>query len=163
NYRDVTERKRAEEQIRALAYQDTLTGLPNRLLFNDRLALGIAHAYRHGQRLAVLFLDVDRLKVVNDSLGHAVGARVIQPVGARFRAAVGEVATVARLGGDEFILLLPDVGQAVDAAKVAEKVLESLREPLLIEGREIVATASIGISLYPDDGQDAESLLKNAD
>jgi len=163
NYRDVTERKRAEEQIRALAYQDTLTGLPNRLLFNDRLALGIAHAYRHGQRLAVLFLDVDRLKVVNDSLGHAVGDRVIQAVGARLRAAVREVDTVARLGGDEFILLLPDVGQAVDAAKVAEKVLESLREPLLIEGREIVATASIGISLYPDDGQDAESLLKNAD
>jgi diguanylate cyclase (GGDEF)-like protein/PAS domain S-box-containing protein len=160
---DITERKQAEEQVRTLAYQDTLTGLPNRLLFHDRLALGIAQAHRHGQRLAVLFVDLDRLKAVNDSIGHAAGDHVIRTVGTRLRAAVREGDTVARLGGDEFILLLPDVGQAVDAAKVADKVLESLREPLLVEGRELVVTASVGISLYPDDGKDAESLVKNAD
>ncbi|MGH8742369.1 MAG: putative bifunctional diguanylate cyclase/phosphodiesterase, partial [Burkholderiales bacterium] len=160
---DITERKRAEEQVRNLAYHDALTGLPNRLLFQDRLALAVAQAHRHGKGLAVLFMDVDRFKVINDSLGHSVGDRLIREVAARLRSCVREGDTVARLGGDEFTLLLPDVGQAVDAAKVAKKVLDLIRMPFEIDGRELFVTSSMGISLYPDDGRDAETLVKNAD
>jgi len=160
---DITARKRAEEQVRDLAYHDALTGLPNRLLFQDRLALAVAQAHRHRQGLAVLFLDLDRFKVINDSLGHTVGDRLVREVAARLRTCVREGDTVARLGGDEFTLLLPHVGQAVDAAKVAKKVLDLVRIPFDIDGRELFVTASMGISLYPDDGTDAETLVKNAD
>ena len=160
---DITERKRAEEQVKSLAYHDALTGLPNRRLFQDRLSVAVAQAHRNSQRLAVLFLDLDRFKPVNDALGHAVGDRLIQDVAERLRTCLREGDTVARLGGDEFTLLLPGVAQVVDAARVAEKVLDSLRVPFLIEGREVFATASIGISLYPEDGRDADTLVKNAD
>jgi len=160
---DITERKRAEELVRNLAYHDALTGLPNRLLFQDRLALAVAQAHRHGKGLAVLFLDIDRFKVINDSLGHSVGDLLIREVAVRLRSCLREGDTVARLGGDEFTLLLPDVGQAVDAAKVAKKVLQLVRMPFEIDGRELFVTSSIGISLYPDDGKDAETLVKNAD
>jgi diguanylate cyclase (GGDEF)-like protein len=160
---DITERKRAEEQVRNLAYHDTVTGLPNRLLFQDRLALAVAQAHRHHQRLAVLFLDLDRFKIINDSLGHSIGDRLIREVAGRLRTCLREGDTVARLGGDEYTLLLPHVGQAVDAAKVAKKVLDLVRIPFDIDGRELFVTASIGISLYPDDGRDAEALVKNAD
>jgi diguanylate cyclase (GGDEF)-like protein len=160
---DITERKRAEEQIRSLAYQDSLTGLPNRLLFGDRLRVAVAQAHRLGHRLAVLFLDLDRLKVINDSLGHSVGDRMIAEVGQRLRTCVREGDTVARLGGDEFTLLLPGISQAVDVAKVADKVLEVLRAPVEVDGRELYVTASLGISVYPEDGRDAETLLKNSD
>jgi diguanylate cyclase (GGDEF)-like protein/PAS domain S-box-containing protein len=160
---DITERKRAEEQIKNLAYHDSLTGLPNRRLFQDRLSVAIAQAHRSGQPLAVIYLDLDRFKPVNDSLGHAAGDRLIQDVAERLRTCLREGDTVARLGGDEFTLLLPGVSQVVDVARVAEKVLDTLRLPFQIEGREIFATASIGISLYPEDGRDAETLVKNAD
>jgi diguanylate cyclase (GGDEF)-like protein/PAS domain S-box-containing protein len=160
---DITERKRAEEQIKSLAYHDVLTGLPNRLLFNDRLALAVAQAHRLEQRLGILFLDVDRFKIINDSLGHSLGDRLLQGVAQRLEAALREGDTVARLGGDEFILLLPGVARAEDAAKVAEKLLESLKLPFHLESRELFVTASIGISLYPDDGLDGETLVKNAD
>ena len=160
---DITERKRAEEQVRNLAYHDTVTGLPNRLLFQDRLALAVAQAHRHHQRLAVLFLDLDRFKIINDSLGHSIGDRLIREVAGRLRTCLREGDTVARLGGDEYTLLLPHVGQAVDAAKVAKKVLDLVRIPFDIDGRELFVTASVGISLYPDDGRDAEALVKNAD
>jgi diguanylate cyclase (GGDEF)-like protein len=160
---DITARKQAEEQVRNLAYHDALTGLPNRLLFQDRLALAVAQAHRHRQGLAVLFLDLDRFKVINDSLGHTVGDRLVREVAARLRTCVREGDTVARLGGDEFTLLLPHVGQAVDAAKVAKKVLDLVRIPFDIDARELFVTASMGISLYPDDGVDAETLVKNAD
>ena len=160
---DITERKRAEEQIKSLAYHDSLTGLPNRRLFQDRLSMAVAQAHRNSQRLAVLFLDLDRFKSVNDSLGHAAGDRLIQDVAERLRTCLREGDTVARLGGDEFTLLLPGVAQVVDAARVAEKVLDSLRVPFLIEDRELLTTASIGISLYPEDGRDADTLVKNAD
>jgi diguanylate cyclase (GGDEF)-like protein len=160
---DITERKRAEEQVRNLAYHDTLTGLPNRLLFQDRLRLAVAQAHRQAKGLVVLFLDVDRFKVINDSLGHSVGDRLIREVAVRLRSCLREGDTVARLGGDEFMLLLPDVAQAVDAAKVAKKVLDLVRHPFEIDGRELFVTSSIGISLYPDDGRDAETLVKNAD
>ncbi|MFI5184303.1 MAG: EAL domain-containing protein, partial [Vicinamibacteria bacterium] len=160
---DITERKRAEEQIKSLAYHDSLTGLPNRLLFADRLALAVAQAHRQAQGLAVLFLDLDRFKVINDSLGHTLGDRLLQAVAERIESAVREGDTVARLGGDEFTLLLPGIARGEDAAKVAEKILESLRRPLPIDGRELFVTGSVGISLYPDDGNDPETLVKNAD
>jgi diguanylate cyclase (GGDEF)-like protein/PAS domain S-box-containing protein len=160
---DVTERKRAEEQIKELAYHDALTGLPNRLLFNDRLAVAVAQAHRSASRLAILFLDLDRFKVINDSLGHSLGDRLLQEVAERLQAGVRQGDTVARLGGDEFILLLPGIGRAEDAAKVAEKILETLKFPIRLEDRELFVTASVGISLYPEDGFDVESLIKNAD
>jgi diguanylate cyclase (GGDEF)-like protein/PAS domain S-box-containing protein len=160
---DVTERKRAEEQIRSLAYHDTLTGLPNRLLFADRLAMAVAQAHRQAQKLGVLFLDLDRFKVINDSLGHTLGDRLLQAVAERIEGSVREGDTVARLGGDEFTLLLPGIAQAEDAAKVAEKILESLKQPLPVDGRELFVTGSVGISVYPDDGTDPETLVKNAD
>jgi diguanylate cyclase (GGDEF)-like protein/PAS domain S-box-containing protein len=160
---DITKRKEAEEQIKNLAYHDALTGLPNRLLFNDRLSVAVAQAHRQDYRLAIFFLDVDRFKVINDSLGHSLGDRLLQGVARRLHSSVREGDTVARLGGDEFILLLPNLNRAEDVAKVAEKILDSLKLPFRLEGRELYSTASMGISLYPDDGADAETLIKNAD
>ena len=160
---DITERKQAEEQIRNLAYHDALTGLPNRLLFQDRLSVAVAQAHRLGQRVAVFFMDVDRFKVINDSLGHSRGDRLLQGVGGRLLDCVREGDTVARLGGDEFTLILPGLQRPLDVATVAEKILESLRQPFDVDGRELYVTASIGISLYPDDGRDTETLLKYAD
>jgi diguanylate cyclase (GGDEF)-like protein/PAS domain S-box-containing protein len=160
---DITERKRAEEQIRNLAYHDALTGLPNRLLFQDRLSVAVAQAHRLGHRVAVLFLDVDRFKMINDSLGHSRGDRLLQQVSERLSLCVREGDTVARLGGDEFTLILPGLLKAEDVAKVADKILESLRQPFQLEGRELYVTASIGVSLFPDDGRDTETLLKYAD
>jgi diguanylate cyclase (GGDEF)-like protein/PAS domain S-box-containing protein len=160
---DITERKRAEDQIKSLAYHDALTGLPNRLLFTDRLSLAVSQAARHNQHLAVLFLDMDRFKVINDSLGHSLGDRLLQAVAERLQACVREADTVARLGGDEFTLLLPGVAHPEDVARVAEKILEALKQPFKTEGRELFCTVSMGISLFPEDGGDAETLVKNAD
>jgi diguanylate cyclase (GGDEF)-like protein/PAS domain S-box-containing protein len=161
--RDVTERTYAEEQIKHLAYHDALTSLPNRLLFKDRLTVALSHAQRDGSRLAVLFLDLDRFKIINDSLGHNIGDQLLQAVSARVQSCVRESDTVARLGGDEFIVLLPNLRRADEAAPVAMKILEAIRYPLHVEGREFFMTTSIGISLFPEDGADAETLIKNAD
>ncbi len=161
--RDVTERTYAEEQIKHLAYHDALTTLPNRLLFKDRVTVSISHAQRHNGRVAVLFLDLDRFKVINDSLGHSIGDQLLQSVAARVQSCVRDSDTVARLGGDEFTLLLPDLVHAEDAAVVAQKILEAVRYPFHIEGREFYITTSIGISVYPEDGPDAETLIKSAD
>ncbi|HKR98301.1 MAG TPA: EAL domain-containing protein, partial [Candidatus Dormibacteraeota bacterium] len=161
--RDITERTYAEEQIKHLAYHDALTGLPNRLLFKDRLTVALSHAQRDRSRIAVLFLDLDRFKVINDSLGHNIGDPLLQAVAARVQACVRESDTVARLGGDEFTLLLPNLIRSEDAAPIAQKILEAVRYPFHIEGREFFITTSIGISLYPEDGTDAETLIKNAD
>ena len=161
--RDITERTYAEEQIKHLAYHDALTGLPNRLLFKDRLTVAISHAQRERSKLAVLFLDLDRFKVINDSLGHNIGDQLLQAVAARVQSCVRESDTVARLGGDEFTVLLPHLPLGEDAALVAQKIIDAVRYPFHIEGREFFMTTSIGISLYPDDGVDAEALIKNSD
>jgi diguanylate cyclase (GGDEF)-like protein/PAS domain S-box-containing protein len=161
--RDITERTYAEEQIKHLAYHDALTNLPNRLLFKDRLTVALSHAQREHARLAVLFLDLDRFKVINDSLGHTIGDQLLQAVASRVSACVRDSDTVARLGGDEFTVLLPTIHQSEDAAPVAMKIIEAVRYPFHIEGREFFTTTSIGISLFPEDGVDAETLIKNAD
>ncbi|MFA6955616.1 MAG: EAL domain-containing protein [Thermoanaerobaculia bacterium] len=161
--RDVTERNFAEEQIRHLAYHDALTGLPNRLLFRDRLAVAIPQCQRAGRRLAVLFLDLDRFKVVNDTLGHNAGDQLLQEVAARLKECVRESDTVARLGGDEFTLLIPMLGESDDASRLAQKLLESIHQPFDLDGRELFTTTSIGVSVFPEDGSDAGTLIRNAD
>ncbi|HEY2091141.1 MAG TPA: EAL domain-containing protein [Thermoanaerobaculia bacterium] len=161
--RDITERTYAEEQIKHLAYHDALTGLPNRLLFKDRVTVALSHAQRNNSRLAVLFLDLDRFKVINDSLGHNVGDRLLQEVAARVLACLRDSDTVARLGGDEFTILLPSLVNSDDAAPIAQKILDFIRAPFHIEERELFTSTSIGISLYPEDAADAETLIKNAD
>ena len=160
---DITERKRAEEQVKHLAFHDPLTNLPNRLLFNDRLTLAVAQAHRHNQRLAVLFLDLDRFKVINDSLGHSVGDELLRQVAERVQEYVREGDTVARLGGDEFTLLVPGITAEEDAAKIAKKVCDAIHDPFWIDGRELFVTTSLGVSVYPSDGHDAETLVRNAD
>jgi len=156
-------RKRAEDTIRHQAYHDTLTLLPNRLLFGDRLAQALARAERRKEKLAVLFLDLDRFKTINDTLGHAVGDRLLQEVARRLTLCLREGDTVARLGGDEFMVLLSDIQQLEDAAKIAEKILSTLRPAIPLEGHELHVTTSIGISIFPLDGEDAETLIKLAD
>lgn len=161
---DITERKRAEDKMLHLAYHDALTNLPNRALFKDRLEQSLAYARRlkHG-KVAVLFIDLDRFKLVNDSLGHAVGDQLLQGVAQRLRELGRRSDTLARLGGDEFTFLLPDVDHVEEATVVADKVLAALEQPFVIGGRDIFVSASIGISMYPDDGADVETLMKHAD
>ena len=146
-----------------LAQHDSLTDLPNRVLLNDRLTEAIALSSRHERKLAVLFLDLDRFKHINDSLGHIVGDRLLQSVGRRLFTCVRSSDTVSRQGGDEFVVLLWEVKHAKDAAIAAEKILQALREPHLIDQHELHITGSIGIVTYPDDGTDAETLMKKAD
>ncbi|MDO8612508.1 MAG: PAS domain S-box protein [Dehalococcoidia bacterium] len=160
---DITDRKAAEETIRHLAYHDGLTGLPNRTLFEDRLTVTLAQGRRKRRLAAVMFLDLDRFKVVNDTVGHAMGDRLLQSVAERLKALVRDGDTVARVGGDEFTLLLPEVGRVKDAVEVAERILETLRQPWQVNGHEFHITTSIGIAMCPGDGEDAESLLRNAD
>ena len=169
---DVTERKRAEEQIRFLAYHDSLTGLGNRLLFKERLAMAVAAARRNECQAGILFLDLDHFKRINDTLGHSVGDALLQGVADRLVASVRETDVVARddtpsaisrLGGDEFTVLLEGIADVQDLAKVARRILESLARPFHLSGHEVVITGSIGITAWPDDGDDVEVLLRNAD
>ena len=161
--RDVTERKKAEATIAFQAYHDLLTGLPNRALFKDRLGQAIVQAKRHGQIIAALFLDMDRFKVVNDTLGHMVGDSLLQAVAQRLRGSVREGDTLARIGGDEFMLLLPHIRSRDSAAFIARKVLAELKQPFNVEGHELFVGMSIGIAIYPDDGDNIETLIKHAD
>jgi diguanylate cyclase (GGDEF)-like protein len=161
--RDISERRRAEEQIEYQAYHDALTGLPNRLLFRDRLTIALAHAKRQHTPVAVMFLDLDRFKFVNDTLGHSLGDQLLRAIAARLRSVLREGDTIARMGGDEFTVLLTDLSTPTDAAKIAQKLLETVAYPVRVEGHELYATTSIGIALYPSDGDNAEALLKNAD
>lgn len=160
---DITRRKKAEEEVRHQAYHDTLTDLPNRMLFRDRLTMALTHSHRKGNMLAVFFLDLDDFKTINDTLGHAVGDQLLLGVADRISTCLSEMDTVARLGGDEFTILIPEINKIQDAAKVAEKINMELRRPWVISGQELYITTSIGIAIYPDDGQDSETLMKHAD
>ena len=161
--RDITERKEAEDVINFQAYHDLLTRLPNRALFKDRLGLAISHAKRHNQLLAVIFLDLDRFKVINDTLGHAMGDRLLQIAGQRLQRCLREEDTLSRFGGDEFTLLLTNIDNRADVIVVVEKVLKELKQPFVFGGNEVFVGASIGISIYPDAGATLETLIKNAD
>ncbi len=162
-FHDITEIKRSEERITHQAYHDALTGLPNRMLFNDRLGVALAHAARNRQGLAIVFLDLDNFKNINDSLGHAAGDLLLQSVAKRLVRWVREEDTVARIGGDEFIMLLQGTDDPDYVVHVASRILESLSEPFRIKEREFYITASIGITLFPHDGRDIETLVSNAD
>jgi diguanylate cyclase (GGDEF)-like protein len=172
---DITGRKDAEEQIRRLAYYDPLTGLPNRMLFGETLARAVAQAARHQRRLAVMFVDLDNFKRVNDTLGHRAGDELLRLASARLastlrahdtlsrQSASHGASSIARLGGDEFIVLLTDVPSASDAAGVARRLVEVLREPVTVQGTEVFVGGSVGVAMYPDDGTDTDTLLMNAD
>jgi len=162
-FRDVTLARALAEQVAHLAEHDSLTGLPNRLLLNDRLNQSIARAGRKTSLIAVLFLDLDGFKHINDSLGHSTGDRLLESVARRLQDCVRAPDTVSRQGGDEFVVLLQDVQHAEDAAITARRMLKMVMESHSIEGHELHITASIGISVYPEDGLNAETLLKNAD
>jgi diguanylate cyclase (GGDEF)-like protein/PAS domain S-box-containing protein len=160
---NITERKHHEERLAYLATHDALTGLPNRTLFNDRLQIAIALAERHGQQLSVTLFDLDRFKEVNDTLGHKVGDMLLQAVGARLTQILRKSDTLARMGGDEFLLVLSDIGNAGNADAIARKILRALRRPFLLDGYKLHVTASLGIALYPEDGNDLETLIRRAD
>jgi diguanylate cyclase (GGDEF)-like protein/PAS domain S-box-containing protein len=162
-FRDVTAARAKSLEMSHLAQHDVLTGLPNRVLFNDRLTQAIALADRQGKQLAVMFVDLDHFKKINDSLGHEVGDKLLRSVGERLRACVRRSDTVSRLGGDEFVVLLSQVEHAEDAAISARKTLRALTAPHLIDGKSLDINVSIGVSTYPIDGQDAESLINRAD
>jgi diguanylate cyclase (GGDEF)-like protein/PAS domain S-box-containing protein len=162
-FSDISERKAVEERITHLAQHDALTGLPNRVLMHDRLAQALAAARRAGDRVALMLIDLDRFKNVNDSLGHPAGDQLLQGVAKRLQGSVRNSDTVARLGGDEFVVILPKIAKAEDAAHVAEKMLLSLAGSFDLCGHDIHITPSIGVSIYPEDGADIDSLIRNAD
>ncbi len=157
------QRQQTEEIIHHQAFHDALTNLPNRILFNDRLDFALSSARRNGQSLAVMFMDLDRFKIINDTLGHSVGDELLQGVAQRLRDCLREGDTVARWGGDEFTILLPQIRDADDATQTAHRIHEALKTPLNINSHELYINASIGISVYPQDGKVAELLLQNAD
>ncbi len=171
--RDISERKHAQDQIHHLAFYDSLTGLPNRQLFHNKINAALNHARDHNKQLATLFLDLDRFKKINDSLGHSIGDSLLKEVADRLRKCVRDSDTImhdspsglelARLGGDEFTLLLVNLDSIDDAAVIAKRVIRSLNVPFLLDAHEIVVTPSIGISVFPADGEDVDTLLKHAD
>src|SRR5450830_1838713 len=177
--RDISERKRTEEQIRRLAYCDSLTGIPNRQAFLETLERELLRSKEHDKKFAVLFMDLDAFKRINDTLGHDVGDHLLKVVSERLRETIRPSdlvlraehefeasfggSNLARLGGDEFTILIPDLERVEDALNVAHRVKEAMRRPFMIDAHEIFVTASIGISLYPEDGEDCNSLLKYAD
>ena len=160
---DITERKREQDTIRRLAFHDPLTGLPNRALLNDRVDVAVARARRDGDRLAVLLMDLDHFKEVNDSLGHTMGDQLLQAVGERLTTLLRESDTICRMGGDEFLILLTGITAVDDVIKVAHRVLESIRRPFVLDGHELAITTSLGIAIYPDDAEDMDTLIRQTD
>ncbi len=159
-------KKNAESVAKRMEYHahhDGLTGLPNRILLNDRLSKALSHARREQSRIALLFLDLDRFKIINDSLGHAVGDQLLRVISRRLKNCVRDEDTVARLGGDEFMVLLPSISDSSDAGRIGNKIIDSLIRAVSCNGHELHITTSIGVSIYPSDGTDAETLLKHAD
>jgi diguanylate cyclase (GGDEF)-like protein/PAS domain S-box-containing protein len=161
--RDITERKRSEQQLSHMATHDPLTGLPNRMLFIDRLKMALAQAKRNRHKLAVMMLDLDHFKNINDTLGHLVGDQLLKEMGHRLTSILRQNDTIARLGGDEFIILLPEIGRVEDSAEAAGKILSAFQRPFICDSHKLSSSTSIGIAIYPDDCQDTDSLLKNAD
>jgi diguanylate cyclase (GGDEF)-like protein/PAS domain S-box-containing protein len=161
--RDITDRMKADQLISYQAYHDILTDLPNRVLFRDRLNLAILQAKRNNTELALMFIDLDRFKLVNDTMGHAVGDVLLQQAAVRLKSCLRRGDTLARLGGDEFTVVLPELGDRQDAVFVAEKFLESLRQPFELGGQTIHISASIGIAIYPGDGESIDELISNSD
>ena len=159
---DITERKRAEEEVHRLAHYDALTGLPNRSLLNDRIRQAIALAERKARKVTVMFMDLDRFKAVNDSLGHQVGDELLISVSQRLSEELRQYDTISRLGGDEFVVVMPDAGPDVAAFK-AESIIQDFRQPFRIAGHELIITPSIGIAMFPDDSNEPEVLLRHAD
>src|SRR5579863_8089159 len=160
---DISSRKAAEEEVLFLAYYDPLTRLPNRRLQRDRLNRALASAKRHQEKVAVLFLDLDGFKIINDSLGHSFGDKLLQQVAGRLQACCREQDTVARVGGDEFLIVVPGVKDSAEIGSLASRVLQGLAEEFVIQDRTLNVGCSMGISIYPDHGHDSETLIKNAD
>jgi diguanylate cyclase (GGDEF)-like protein/PAS domain S-box-containing protein len=160
---EIRERKQIEDRMRHMAHHDALTDLPNRTLLHDRLSQALALAERHNHRVALLFVDLDRFKTINDNLGHATGDRLIIDVASRLRTAVRAEDTVARLGGDEFVVIMPKVGDIGEARTVSEKLMQAIGPAYSVEGHELHVAASIGVCLFPEDGRDVETLMRNAD
>ncbi len=160
---DISDRKVAQERVQYLAYYDALTGLPNRTLLQDRLSKALASAHRQNDKVALLFLDLDRFKNINDSLGHSVGDLLLKEVAERLKRTAREQDTVARLGGDEFLIVVNDVKNVPDAAVTAERFMDAMTPEFVIQGNPLSISCSLGISIFPDHGADGETLIKNAD
>ena len=161
--RDVTERKALEQQLADMATHDFLTGLPNRLFLNDRLHVALAQAHRNKNKLAILTLDLDRFKAVNDTQGHHVGDELLKAIGQRLTGIIRSGDTVARMGGDEFLLLMPELHQSDSVSSIISKIVGAFKAPFIIEGHRLNISASIGIAVYPDDGMDMEALMRKSD
>jgi diguanylate cyclase (GGDEF)-like protein len=162
-YMDITERRQSEARIKYLATHDGLTDLPNRAMFAELLNESIKTAQRYKKKMALLFIDLDRFKVINDTLGHADGDALLLEVASRLRQALRTSDVVARLGGDEFVVILPEVAGEQEVAVVARKLLSAIMKPVILSGQECRVTASIGVALYPEHGNDKQTLTKNAD
>ncbi len=162
-FSDISEQKNSAERIHRLAHYDVLTNLPNRALFNDRFQHALDRAHRSGERVALIFMDLDRFKQINDSLGHSAGDALLSQVAQRLKQQIREDDTIARLGGDEFVISLEEISQDRDPKLVAEKLMRAFDKHFMVQGHELVVTSSIGISIYPTDAQDADSLIKFAD
>lgn len=160
---DITERKKYEEKIQQMAFHDSLTGLPNRKLFSDRLGIVLAQAKRNKKKVGIVMLDLDNFKDVNDTLGHDVGDTLLKAVAERLSGTLRKSDTVARFGGDEFVLIFPDMEVIEEAIQVVQKIIDRFNKPFLIDTHQLVVTTSIGIAVYPNDGMDEEILMKNAD
>lgn len=160
---DITERKQAEKELAYMATHDTLTGLPNRVLLNDRFKLAIAHARRYNQKLGLMLLDLDNFKKINDTFGHHVGDEFLKAVAKRLKEILRKSDTIARIGGDEFILLLPEISGYEGAEKVAQRITDAFQEKFVFDEYELNITASIGTAIYPDNGKELDTLMRNAD
>ncbi len=161
--RDITAAKQAEETIMHMAYHDALTGLPNRALCNDRLEMAMANALRNEKKVAVMMLDLDKFKQVNDALGHKIGDLLLIAVAERLTGVLRKSDTVARMGGDEFLVILPEIVNDDDAGIISEKIVAVFQRPFQLEANELSVTTSVGLAMYPRDGKDTETLMKNAD